>query len=59
MGKRSRYSAEFKARVAREAMKGEATLAELASRFEIHPTPVAQWKRQALDRVAVVFATSS
>jgi len=50
MGKRSRYSAEFKAKVAREAMKGEATLAELASRFEVHPTMVAQWKKQALYR---------
>jgi transposase len=59
MGKRSRYSAEFKAKVAREAMKGEATLAELASRFEVHPTMVAQWKKQALDGLAGVFAGSA
>jgi len=43
-GKRKRYAAEFKAKVAMETMKGEETLAELASRFEVHPN-IAQWKR--------------
>ena len=38
MGKRTRYSAEFKAKVALEALRGEQTLSELASRHGLHPT---------------------
>jgi len=54
--KRKRYSAEFKAKVALEAIRGEATISELASRFGIHPTMVAQWKRQAVQGMADVFS---
>lgn len=35
--KRKRYAAEFKAKVAREALKEEMTIAEIAARFNIHP----------------------
>jgi len=56
MGKRSRYSAEFKAKVTKEAIKGEETLAELASRFGVHPNLVAQWKKQALDGLVDTFS---
>lgn len=54
--KRKRYSAEFKAKVAMEAIRGEATLAELASRFGIHPVMVAQWKKQAAEGMVEVFS---
>lgn len=54
--KRKRYSAEFKAKVALEAIKGEATLSELASRFGIHPTMITQWKRQAAQGMVDVFS---
>jgi len=53
--KRKRYSAEFKAKVALEAIKGEATVAELATRFGIHPNMVTQWKRQVIEGIAEVF----
>ena len=43
-GKRRRFSADFKAKVALEALKGEQTLAELATRFDLHPNMIAQWK---------------
>jgi transposase len=45
--KRKRYSAEFKAKVALEAIKGEQTLSELGSRYGLHPNMIANWKRQA------------
>ena len=48
MAKRRRFSAEFKARVALEALVGDKTLAELAARHDVHPNiMIAQWKRQA------------
>jgi len=57
--KRKRYSAEFKAKVAIEALKGESTVHELAARFEIHPNMVTQWKRQAVERIADVFVSKA
>lgn len=54
--KRRRFSAEFKAKVALEALKGESTLAELATRFEVHPNLIAQWKRQVSEGLVEVFS---
>jgi transposase len=54
--KRTRYASEFKAKVAREAMKGEQTMSELGTRYGVHPNMVAQWKRQAVEGLADVFS---
>ena len=54
--KRRRFSAEFKAKVALEALKGEQSLSELAVRYEIHPNMIAQWKRQAAEGLVEVFS---
>ena len=54
--RRKRYSAEFKAKVALEAIRGEQTLNELASRYELHPNMITTWKRQAIDNMASAFA---
>ncbi len=58
MGKttRKRYSAEFKARVALEAIKGEMTLAELAAKYEIHHVMIANWKKQAIAGMSATFS---
>jgi transposase len=53
--KRNRYSAEFKAKVAREALKEETTIAEIAARFNIHPNQVSDWKKQAIKGLSDVF----
>ena len=58
MRKRARrnHSAAFKAKVALAAVKGEATLGQLAERFDVHPNQITQWKSQLLERAAEVFA---
>ena len=56
---RKRYSAEFKAKVALEAIRGDLTLAELAAKHGIHHTMIATWKRQAIEGMSVTFSGAS
>ena len=58
MGKvtRKRHSAEFKARVALEAIKGEQTLAEIGAKHGIHLTMVAAWKKAATEGIVASFS---
>ncbi|NMC44172.1 MAG: transposase, partial [candidate division Zixibacteria bacterium] len=46
MKKRRVFSAEFKARVALEAVTGAQTLSELSAKHGVHPNVIAQWKRR-------------
>jgi transposase len=55
MRTRRRFSGEFKAKVALEAIQGHQTVAELATKYEIHPTQIAAWKREAVEKLAKVF----
>jgi len=52
---RRRHSPSFKARVALEAFKGEETIAQLASRFDVHPNQVHKWKKELADGAAGIF----
>ena len=53
---RRNHSPAFKAKVALAALKGDATLAELAKRFELHAHQIGQWREQLLAGAVDVFA---
>ena len=53
---RKSYPADFKAKVALEAMKGERSLTELASRYEVHPNQIGQWRKALLAGVTEIFS---
>ena len=52
---RRNHSAAFKAKVALEAIRGEQPLAELATKFDVHATQIAQWKAELLKGAKAVF----
>src|ERR1700759_4260105 len=58
-GKRKRYSADFKAKIALEALRGELTTAQLATKHGIHQTMVGEWKKQAMEGLTAVFSDRS
>ncbi len=52
---RKQHSAEFKAKVALDTLKGRKTINELASEYSIHPNLVTKWKKQLQEQAAAVF----
>jgi transposase-like protein len=56
-GQRKRYSADLKAKIALEAIKGQRTANEIAAEYGVHPTQITQWKKQALDGLPSVFSS--
>jgi len=54
---RKQYTAQQKATIALTALKGQQTVNEIASAFSVHPSQVAQWKKQLADEAAQVFAS--
>jgi transposase len=53
---KKRYTAAFKSKVALEAIKGQKTISEIASEYEVHPNQVSQWKRQLREGIEDVFS---
>ncbi|SDF50026.1 transposase [Thalassobaculum litoreum DSM 18839] len=56
---RRRYAAEFKAKVALDAIRGELTVAELSAKHGIHQTMIAAWKKQAIEGMAGTFSSKA
>jgi len=56
MAQRRNFGKDFKAKVAIEAIKGEKTINEVASMYEVHPSQVVQWKKLALEKLPEVMA---
>jgi transposase len=56
---RRNHTPTFKARVALAAVRGDKTLAELATQFDLHPNQITDWKNQLLERAATVFGEST
>ena len=59
MTTRRRFTADFKARVALEALRGDRTIQEIAAKHKVHPNQVSSWKRQAVDGLDEVFSNGA
>jgi transposase-like protein len=55
---RKRHNADFKAKVAIEALREDRTLAELASEYEIHSSQITNWKKELQDRASEIFGAN-
>ena len=53
---RRKFSADFKAKVALEAIKNQKTLAQLSEQFEVNPITISKWKSEFLENAAAVFS---
>ena len=53
---RKQYSADLKAKIAVEAVKGQRTVQEIGAHYSIHPSQVTQWKKQLLEGAGDIFS---
>ena len=56
---KKRYDSKFKSKVAVEAIKGERSIAEIASDFGVHSNLVGQWKKKALENLPQAFLSKT
>ena len=59
MTTRRRFTADFKAKVALEALRGDRTIQEISARHKVHPNQVSTWKRQAMDGLGAMFSNGA
>ena len=52
---RKKHNAEFMAKVSLAALRGDKTIAEISSKYEIHPTQIARWRKRALEGLVESF----
>lgn len=57
--KRKSHSAEFKARIAMEALRGVRTVSEIAAENRVHPVQVSQWKKELTESAPLLFEKES
>lgn len=55
MKSKRKFSADFKAKVAIEAIKEQSTLQDLATKYELHIRQISHWKRQFLENAGLIF----
>lgn len=53
--KRKKYPKEYKARVALEALKGEKSIAQISSEYEVHGNMITKWKKQLKENISEIF----
>jgi len=56
---RRRFTGDFKARVALEALRGDKTVQEIGAKHKVHPNQVSLWKRQAIEGVEAIFSNGT
>jgi len=54
---RRKFSADFKAKIVIEALKERNTIEQIAKKHELHPNQITTWKREFLDKAAIIFAS--
>lgn len=57
--RRNRYSAEFKAKVALDAIRGHLTMSQLVAKYGVHQTMINSWKKQAINNLPTTFEQKS
>jgi transposase len=55
---RKKFSSEFKAKVALEAIKGQKTIPELSAQYKVHSTQITRWKQQVINGLPEIFSNS-
>jgi len=59
MTTRRRFTSDFKAQVALEALRSDKTIQEISAKHKVHPNQVSTWKRQAMDGLGAVFSNGA
>jgi transposase-like protein len=52
---RRKFTAEFKAKVAMEALQERSTVSELSKRYDVHPNLITQWKKSLISNSFMIF----